>query len=801
MNTENVASKEIRTSNLHTHASIISRLGEELIADEITAFSELIKNCYDADSPYAKFNVDCAYTGTRKVEIKNASKIYVKEYSVSGKIIIEDKGNGMSLDEIENGWLTISNSTKKHMKENKIKTKKGRIPLGEKGLGRLSLQRLGNFTTLITKKEYSDIEYTVEIPWLLYNEDLTLEDVDIIIRARQVEYDERGYTTIIIYDLKNKELWYDEKNLKEFEKSLMQITSPFGKNYRFNIQGVINSHKIDSELISKALLDKNRSMYEISLDNQKLSITGKFGMEMFFRGGKCANVLDVANYFNSTYFKLKDNFIYDKVNNKVEISVVYDDVKDIGGVYEISKYYPGDFKAKIYDFNLDNNYFKEYIRTTSLNILSDLTSYRNAIKKYHGMYIIRDNFTIFPYGFDGKDWLGISTAKNTSMSTYALKNDTIIGYIELDGDNNANLKEKTDREGFINNVYYSNFICIVSKAFREISLKIDNLIRGFNKYNNNLRDNSSDKRPTTTEEAIDSVDKVLSGLKKEVKNNNIEKEQIDLWNGRSEAENKETTESVETKADYIKMLENSTQYLKRALDEQNERIDVLANLAGLGLVSEAIAHDMMNILANFEAYSDKIKKRINNKQEIDLNDFISYINSVSGSLRKEISHISPSFTVVKDKKEVIDMKIYVEKIMEFYKKRFDKKNIELSLVGDKSFTININRGQLNQVFDNLILNSEYWLSKYIKEEGVTSAFLYVNILEEGIIRIWDSGYGVSENREEDLFYPFVTDKVEGRGLGLYIVQSILSNNGAQIELLSDRNIHNRRYVFQMQFAI
>lgn len=40
------------------HASLIYKLGESLIGDEITALSELIKNSYDADAGICVVNID-----------------------------------------------------------------------------------------------------------------------------------------------------------------------------------------------------------------------------------------------------------------------------------------------------------------------------------------------------------------------------------------------------------------------------------------------------------------------------------------------------------------------------------------------------------------------------------------------------------------------------------------------------------------------------------------------------------------------------------------------------------------------
>ncbi|WP_174762677.1 ATP-binding protein, partial [Aneurinibacillus migulanus] len=51
----------METVNFDVHASLLFQLGEQLIADEITAVSELVKNSYDADARFVKIEVDPDY--------------------------------------------------------------------------------------------------------------------------------------------------------------------------------------------------------------------------------------------------------------------------------------------------------------------------------------------------------------------------------------------------------------------------------------------------------------------------------------------------------------------------------------------------------------------------------------------------------------------------------------------------------------------------------------------------------------------------------------------------------------------
>ena len=48
-------------ASFRVHASLIYKLGESLIADDVTALSELIKNSYDADATICTLNIDSNY--------------------------------------------------------------------------------------------------------------------------------------------------------------------------------------------------------------------------------------------------------------------------------------------------------------------------------------------------------------------------------------------------------------------------------------------------------------------------------------------------------------------------------------------------------------------------------------------------------------------------------------------------------------------------------------------------------------------------------------------------------------------
>ena len=75
-----------RIFKIRPYARILTMLGDQLIKNEQIALTELIKNSYDADADWVKVSFE---NFGKNLEVYNDSKI-----------IIEDNGEGMTLESI-----------------------------------------------------------------------------------------------------------------------------------------------------------------------------------------------------------------------------------------------------------------------------------------------------------------------------------------------------------------------------------------------------------------------------------------------------------------------------------------------------------------------------------------------------------------------------------------------------------------------------------------------------------------------------------------------------------------------------
>ena len=221
-------------------------LGRELITDRITALFELMKNSYDANSE----NV--------VVEFFNVGD----EKYIDSKIIIKDNGDGMTFKELKNGWMVVGTNYKR-IKKITDKPYYRKI-IGEKGIGRFAVDKLGSKLTLKTKPLGSSVWFVLEVDWKKYEKlaEKTKEkyftDIPNRMWYENSEKSTKG-TELIITNV--NELWTLE-DIKRAYKELSKLISPFNNlSPPFNIELESNEYKdfeskfVNNESIKYASFD------------------------------------------------------------------------------------------------------------------------------------------------------------------------------------------------------------------------------------------------------------------------------------------------------------------------------------------------------------------------------------------------------------------------------------------------------------------------------------------------------------------------------------------------------------------
>ncbi len=226
------------------------------------------------------------------------------------------------------------------------------------------------------------------------------------------------------------------------------------------------------------------------------------------------------------------------------------------------------------------------------------------------------------------------------------------------------------------------------------------------------------------------------------------------------------------------ILENIDQ--RKRLEEELQKAE---KLESLGLLAGGIAHDFNNILSAVLVNISLSRMYIHdNERALDrLRDAEKAIARAQG-LTQRLLTFSMGGAPIKHQSSITDL---LKDTSEFAlsgsssRARFD-------IPGDL-WEVEIDRGQVSQVIQNLIINAEQSMpgggTIFISAQNKELAEMEIASLEAGRyieIKIIDKGIGIPVNHLDKIFDPFFTTKQKGSGLGLSTAYSIIKGHNGVI---------------------
>ena len=230
-------------------AHLVAILGEQLITSEVVGILELVKNAYDAGATQCRVRVE----GVPGLEVP--IDIDREHPDLPGPVVIvEDNGGGMDRSTIINGWMRPASTLKTRQKE-RLKAERaraiaagtsgtfdslvselkranrGRIPLGEKGVGRFAAHRLGSSLCLTTKPPEELFEYVLPVEWRSFDtpgeqRDLAAVPLTLRSQAPSRDYGPTGSGTRLVISGGREGLELTEATIRDIRNTLRNLRSP-----------------------------------------------------------------------------------------------------------------------------------------------------------------------------------------------------------------------------------------------------------------------------------------------------------------------------------------------------------------------------------------------------------------------------------------------------------------------------------------------------------------------------------------------------------------------------------------------
>jgi hypothetical protein len=336
----------------------------------------------------------------------------------ANSITISDSGHGMSRADLNEVYLTVG--TPHRLEERKVQRSaaadgggKRRPVLGEKGLGRLSVMRLGDALRVETTRLGEPQWNLLEIDWTEFAHDLdrAIEDVPVAAKlGAPKENNETCGTRIIVTNLKAQ---WDEKKLSRYaSESASKLTDPFAAKRLYRVKLAMNGNPVGINTLDRDMLKIAHAAVDAAFEvhgtpsDPRLRLSGT----VTYMGGERIRrfAIDDLSHLTSTT-----------------------------GVLPSAAARLGPFSVRAYWFN------RQLLGKCKPDG-PELVKWVNAWSG--GLMLFRDGFRVHPYGEPDDDWLDLDR-KALASGGYKVNRKQLIGKVDLTNAGNPELTDQTNREG------------------------------------------------------------------------------------------------------------------------------------------------------------------------------------------------------------------------------------------------------------------------------------------------------------------------------------------------------------------
>ena len=748
-------------------ARTVLELGRELISSDEVALYELIKNAVDAQSPRVEIavnvelphaayqearaqveeeekgpplvldfirrsmvNSDSAYSLALLEDLEDirSKKVFLgrlkKFYDESNFIEVRDTGHGMSYDELSDVFLRIGTPSRR--KENIA----GARHLGDKGIGRLSAMRLGDMLQVKTSRSKERYWNLLDIDWAKFSHDDDV-DVDAIeiepeVGDEKATPDEHG-TTIRISALSSN--WDLARFSDILQGKISRMVDPFepGLANRL-IVARHNGTRVQIPSVPKSLLHAAHA--ECHAEFRMVDGVPVLKGEINYRYRQRKRRIDAQG-----------PDIYSLAQSAVKRRA-----KRGHAAFKLVAIRPSALK-RLGDFKFDLYWYNRRVVTAVEGLTNNNTETRREISYWSGgPMLYRYGFRILPYGEPKDDWIALDQTA-FGESGFKLNRQQVIGRVLLQTPHSA-LREQTNREGLI--------VSDTSDALTKILLWIVHVeMRGLiNEADEIERIERREAEQQDTKSVLQTQARVkaaLDRLRKKV-------------GGTADKQIGALTRSVDSLTDQSQGL---VKRMEAVIEEADEEREKFVYLAGIGLMTEFIFHELERAVA----YTLDMVSRGGMKHAT-----LDSLREQLKTLHKRIAAFDELTGEKRQRRSTFDLSELVSTVIENHSREFARHGIKIEFDSpSQPYIIKAVRGMMIQILENLIVNAAYWLKQQIRFEPEFEPSLTITIDSKNrSLTIEDNGPGVTEDRHERIFQPFITTKPtgQGRGLGLYIARDM-----------------------------
>lgn len=699
---------------LRMHPRVFAALGADLVTNDVVAVIELVKNSYDAFA--------------RNVWIE-----FGRQASGEPCLEIRDDGFGMTMDIIRNAWSVVATPYKA---SNDVVTRgvRTRRVSGHKGLGRLSVARLGDRLVMLTQAPQAPC-WEVTADWLTISDgnDISQSAIHVQRHTGPSPFAESG-TIVRILDL--KEPW-ERSQVEELAEGLGRLLSPFNNvgDFRISVRGFDGS---DETLIESPLF----------LAEPKYSIAGEVDIEGNLEATyRFAPIAGTGNPRTAVM-----RLAWPQICGNHRIKWRFPHSRESAGCGPFS------FEIRAWDINADGT------EEIAAKYGEPKSRIRKAIRDHKGISVYRDGILVLPKSEGARDWLGIDL-RRVSQVGRRLSTSQLVGYVSISGQQNPKIEDTSDRERLSR--------CAEVEEFEEIIRTIIDLLA-----NGRNQDRSERHRELPLQDLLAEVSAA------------------DLV-----AEATARAQSGAPASDIVPLILEFDASLNHSRQVIQQRLIYYSRLATIGTIAQMLVHEIHNRTTTIGSLLTFVRRELfpfqNKSAERRLNLAEAAVSGLE-QLAKRFAPLANRNFRRGNRRSVLEVEI--RNCVALADADIRANQIQCTIPATHT-VVDADPGELASVIINLTDNAVYWMQQ-APSDNRQLEFSIEPSNTEGRVTVWvhDTGPGIDEDDAERVFYPGVTRKPGGIGMGLTVASELIAEYGGEMLTACPGKLGGASFAFDLSCA-
>ena len=417
---------------------------------------------------------------------------------------------------------------------------------------------------------------------------------------------------------------------------------------------------------------------------------------------------------------------------------------------------PFEFEIRAWDLTQDDT------RDIAEHFSEARSHVRGAIRSQQGVSLYRDDVLVLPKSDGARDWLDLDLRRVSRVGT-RLSTSQIVGYVRITKRGNPRIVDTSDREGLVSNP--------ASDAFRERITRIVTLLE-IERDGDRIRDSGH---------------------------------ATDLFSNLSADDLVGTLEELRDRGGDLDTAVRAAQKfgddLQRSRAAIEKRFGYYNRLAVIGTIAQMIVHEIRNrttVIGRGLRKAEALAERVRDKVVVQALNMARESAEALDTLAERFAPLAGRGYRPGSRTSVIEESI--ERCLALQEKEIHSGRVIVDARPETRTRVRIDPAELDAVVINLVSNAVYWLRRRDGDRRLGFRIQSGPAPGRVTVAVDDSGPGVDAEDRDRVFWPGITRKPNGMGMGLTVASEIVDGHGGRIRTTVPGRLGGATFDFDLPAA-